>query len=100
MREMEMPETQKRESALAEELAASESRCVVFLGREEFIDVLKRQGDPLVVCNLRGTLRNSYTYLTRYKGLVFAHRSREPIPLEGYELINAEEIRFCGRRRR
>ncbi len=95
-----MPETQERKSTVAEELATSESGCAVFLGREEFIDVLKRQEDPLVVCSLRGTLRNSYTYLTRYKGLVFAHRSREPIPLEGYELINAEEIRLAGKRLR
>jgi len=74
--------------------------CVIFLEREEFIDILKRQEDPMVVCNLRGTLRNLYTYLTCYRGLVFAHRSRSPIPLEGYELINAEEIRFSGRRLR
>jgi hypothetical protein len=78
--------------------AVSKPACVVFLEKEEFVDVLKRQEEPLVICSLRGTLRNVYTYLTTYRGLLFAHRSKSPIPLEGYELINAEEIRFCGRR--
>jgi hypothetical protein len=72
--------------------------CVAFLEREEFIDVLKRQEEPLLVCSLRGTLKNVYTYVTCYRGFLFAHRSKIPIPLEGCELINAEEIRFCGRR--
>lgn len=76
------------------------SGCVVFLEREEFIDVLKRQEEPVVVCSLKGTLRNRHTYLTSYRGMLFAHRSKTPIELEGYDLINAEEIRFAGRRLR
>jgi hypothetical protein len=72
--------------------------CVIFVEREEFIDVLKRQEKPLVVCGLKGTFRNLYTYLTSYRGLLFAHKAKSPIPLQGYELINAKEIRFCGRR--
>lgn len=82
------------------ERLASASGCVVFLDKEEFIDVLKRQKDPLVVCSLKGTFRNVWTYLTCHRGMLFAHRSKSPIPLEGYELINAEEIRFSGRRLR
>ena len=73
------------------------ANCVSFLEKEEFIDVLKRQENPVVVCSVRGTFRMTYTYLTSYRGLLFAHRSQTPIPLEGYELINAEEIRFSGR---
>jgi len=87
-----------------EKMASGEGRavlgagCVIFLEREEFIDVLKKQEKPLVVCSLKGTFRNLYTYLTSYRGLLFAHKAKSPIPLEGYELINAEAIRFCGRR--
>lgn len=73
------------------------SGCVVFLDREEFIDVLKRQEEPVVVCSLKGTFRNRHTYLTSYRGMLFAHRAKAPIELEGYDLINAEEIRFSGR---
>ena len=76
------------------------SGCVVFLDREEFIEVLKRQEEPVVVCSLRGTLRYRHTYLTSYRRMLFAHRTKTPIELEGYDLINAEEIRFAGRRLR
>lgn len=74
--------------------------CVVFLEREEFKDVLRRQEDPVVVCSLKGTLKNRHTYVTSHRGMLFAHRSKTPIELEGYDLINAEEIRFAGRRLR
>ena len=74
--------------------------CVIFLEREEFIEVLKRQEEPLVVCSLKGTLKNRHTYLTSYRGMLFAHRAKSPIELEGYDLINAQEIRFGGRRLR
>ncbi len=95
-----MSDSTKEKSVSGAELLTSATGCLIFLEREEFIDVLKRQEEPLVVCSLRGTFRNLCIYLTRYRGLVFAHRSRSPIPLEGYELINAEDIRFCGRRLR
>jgi hypothetical protein len=78
--------------------AVTASGCVAFLDREEFTEVLKRQEEPLVVCSLRGTLRYRHTYLTSYRGILFAHRTKTPIELEGYDLINAEEIRFAGRR--
>ncbi|NQT84676.1 hypothetical protein HQ563_16780 [bacterium] len=95
-----MSDIRKEKSVSEAELLASAAGCVVFLEREEFIDVLKRQEEPLVVCTFKGTFRNVCIYLTRYRSLLFAHRSKSPIPLEGYELINAEEIRFCGRRLR
>jgi hypothetical protein len=93
-----MSDDRQEKSVSGEELLAAAAGCIIFLEREEFIDVLTRQDHPLVVCSLRGTFRNAYTYLTSYRGLVFAHRSKEAVPLEGYELINAEEIRFSGRR--
>ena len=95
-----MSDSGKEKSVSGAELLSSTAGCVVFLEREEFMDVLKRQENALVVCSLRGTLRNLYVYLTRYRGLLFAHKGKSPIPLEGYELINAEDIRFCGRRLR
>jgi hypothetical protein len=95
-----MSQNADEKSEAREELLAAAAGCVVFLEREEFIDVLKRQEEPLLVCSLSGTFRNAYVYLTCYRGLPFAHRTRTPIPLEGYELINAEQIRFPPRRLR
>ncbi len=93
-----MSDAREEKSVSGVELLASAAGCVIFLGKEEFIDVVNRQDEPLVVCHLRGTFRNVYTYVTRYRGFLFAHRGSRPIPLEGYELINAEGIRFSGRR--
>lgn len=93
-----MSDSAEENSAPDAERLASASGCVVFLDKEEFIDVLKREEEPLVVCSFKGTFRNVWTYLTSYRGMLFAHKSKSPIPLEGYELINADEIRFPGRR--
>ncbi len=93
-----MSESGAENVGFSKEKAALAAGCVVFLEREEFVEVLKRQEKPLVICSFKGTFRNLYTYLTQYRGLLFAHRAKTPMPLEGYELINAEEIRFCGRR--
>ncbi len=93
-----MSESESEKPASIGEPVHLSGRCVAFLERDEFIDVMKRQEEPLLVCSFKGTFRNTYTYLTSYKGLLFAHKTRTPIPLEGYEFINAEAIRFCGRR--
>ena len=98
MSENNMSDSGDSKSASGAEALASAAGCVIFLDKEEFVCVLKAQQEPIVVCALRGTFRNMYTYLTSYRGLLFAHKTKTPVPLEGYELINAEEIRFCGRR--
>jgi hypothetical protein len=100
IRERNMPDNDVEKTMSPEERVMLGAGWVILLEKEEFIDILKRQDKPLVVCSLKGTFRNVYTYLTTYRGLLFAHKAKRPVPLEGYELINAEEIRFCGRRLR
>jgi hypothetical protein len=66
---------------------------VVTVEPNEFLRVLARSEDPLVVTAMGGLFRKHHQYVTAYKGLVFHTKSPEPFPLEGaVELVRAKRI--------
>jgi hypothetical protein len=63
----------------------------------EFLRILYRQKEPLVVHAAGGFFRTSYQYLTSYKGLAFYSKSKEPLDLpSGCELVTAGGIWIPG----
>jgi hypothetical protein len=77
--------------------AIKASGVVVRLEPAEFLNVLAKQQEPLVVCAAGGFLSTSYQYLFGYKGLAFYTKSPEPLPLpSGAELVTAKSIWIPG----
>ena len=69
------------------------SGTIVRLGRQDFLAILERSKQPLVVRSTSGFFGVSYKYLTSYKGLAFFLQSSEPLELPaGVELMEAERI--------
>jgi hypothetical protein len=66
---------------------------VVRLDPPEWLRVLKRTDNPLIVIARGGMFRRKYQYLTPYRGLAFYTTSEQPLVLPGRtELINAKSI--------
>jgi hypothetical protein len=66
---------------------------VVRLDPPEWLRVLKRTDNPLIVIARGGMFRRKYHYLTAYRGLAFYTTSEQPLVLPGRtELINAKSI--------
>jgi len=66
---------------------------IVRLEPAEWLKVLKRTENPLVVIARGGVFRRSYRYLTGYRGLAFYTTSEQPLVLPGRaELISAKSI--------
>ena len=77
--------------------AVKASGVVVRLEPAEFMKILGRSPNPLVVMATGGIFRNNYQYLTSYKGLGFFTKSGEPLQLPGsVELIVARSIWIPG----
>ncbi len=75
--------------------AIKASGAIVRVEPADFIRILDRSQNPLVVC-ARGFF-GSYQYLTAYKGLAFYTRSPEAIPLPSdAEIVNAGRIWIPG----
>jgi hypothetical protein len=73
--------------------AIKASGVLVRVRPEEFLRILNRQDEPLVVKAPAGFLQRGWRYLTSYKGLAFFTRSAESLPLSGRaELVEAESI--------
>jgi hypothetical protein len=73
--------------------AIKASGAIVRVGPEDFMTILSRTKDPLVVTARGGLFNASYRYLTGYKGLAFYTRSRAPLLLPGSaEVIAAKQI--------
>jgi hypothetical protein len=78
-------------AALANAIKAS--GVVVRLEPGEWLRVLKRTDNPLIVIARGGMFRRKYQYLTAYRGLAFFTASEQPLVLPGRtELINAKSI--------
>lgn len=78
-------------AALANAIKAS--GVLVRLEAPEWLKILKRTDNPLVVISRGGMFRRKYQYLTTYRGLAFFTASEHPIVLPGRtELINAKSI--------
>jgi len=73
--------------------AVKASGAIVQLEPEEFLKILSRAQDPLVVMAEGGFFKTRYGYLTSYKGLDFYTLSDEVLPLPaGAELVTAGRI--------
>lgn len=73
--------------------AVKASGAIVQLEPEEFLKILARAKDPVVVMAEGGFFKTKYGYLTSYKGLDFYCLSEEVLPLpSGAELITAGKI--------
>lgn len=73
--------------------AIKASGVVVRLDPPEWLKIIKRSDNPLVVISRGGMFRRKYQYLTTYRGLAFYTTSEHPLMLPGRsELINAKSI--------
>ncbi|MGA9587160.1 MAG: hypothetical protein WBQ95_17640 [Terracidiphilus sp.] len=77
--------------------AVKASGAIVLVEPEDFLKILARAKDPLVVTAKGGFFKANYLYLTSYKGLDFYCESDEllSIPAEA-ELIRAGKIWIPG----
>lgn len=77
--------------------AIKASGVVVRLEPDEFLKVLRRASDPLVVLSEPSGWFGKYQYLFSYKGLAFYARSKTPVALPtGCEVITVEQIWIPG----
>lgn len=73
--------------------AARASGAIVRMNPADFITILSRTQQPLVVQGTGGVLGNKYAYLTPYRGLVFYTESNTPLQLPGnIEFVHADKI--------
>ena len=73
--------------------AIKASGAIVQVEPEEFLRLLLRATSPLVVQAEGGFFQTKHLYLTSYKGLAFAAKSDEVLPLPAsVELILADKI--------
>jgi hypothetical protein len=83
-------------AAVAAEVTAQAikaSGVVVRVEPAEFLKVLARSADPLVITAPGGFLSSGHEYLSSYKGLAFFTNSPEPLALPGgAEVIAAQRI--------
>lgn len=69
------------------------SGAIVRLAPDDFVYLLSKCRDPLVVVNEGGFLTKSYRYLFGHKGLVFYTRSTEELSLPGgVEIVYARKL--------
>jgi hypothetical protein len=84
-------------AAAAVAQAIKASGVIVRVEPSEFLRILARQQQPLVVHATGGFFSTNYQYLSSYKGLAFFTKSPEPLDLpSGCELINANNIWIPG----
>ena len=82
-------------AAIAEAIKAS--GVIVRVENQDFLQLVHRMKEPLVVIAGKSFLSGGYKYLTSYKGLAFFTKSAQPLHLPGAaELINAKTIWIPG----
>ena len=80
-------------AAAAIALAIKASGVLVRLDPAEFMKIVGRLQDPLVVVATGGLFTKNYQYLMSYKGLAFYTKSTEPLQLPATaEVIAAKSI--------
>jgi len=73
--------------------AVKAAGAIVRVEPEDFLKILARSADPLVVSAPGGVLSGGHDYLTSYKGLGFFTNSPKPLTLpEGAEIVAAQKI--------
>ena len=79
------------QAAMANAIKASGT--VVRVEAADFMTILKKQTEPLVVIGRGGVFRKHHQYLTSYKGLAFFTTSVIPLELPGkVQIIAAKAI--------
>lgn len=82
-------------AAIAQAIKASGA--IVRVEPEEFLKIVSRSEEPLVVTAEGGFLGTTHQYLTSYKGLAFYTKSSEALHLPGdAELIVSRKIWIPG----
>jgi hypothetical protein len=82
-------------AAIAQAIKAS--GVLVTVSPLDFLAVIQRQKEPLVVHAQGGFFSTNYQYLTSYKGLAFFTKSPEPLALpSGTEVVLAKGIHIPG----
>src|SRR5262249_39549258 len=77
--------------------AIKASGAIVRVEPGEFLGILRRQQDPLVVHSTGGFFCMTFHYLISYKGLVFFTKSPTPLSLpSSAEVIQARKIWIPG----
>ena len=78
-------------AAIAQAIKASGA--IIKVETEEFMKIVSRGKNPLIVVSKGGFLNKAFDYLTGYKGFVFYTRSDKPLYLPGdSETILAKQI--------
>ena len=73
--------------------AIKASGAIVRVEPEDFLKILARSTEPLVVSAPGGFLSGGHEYLTSYKGLAFFTNSPSPLTLpSGVEIVAAQKI--------
>ncbi len=84
-------------AAAAVAQAIKASGAIVRVEPADFLTILHRQKEPLVVQATGGFFSTKYLYLSSYKGLAFFTKSSEPLQLPGgCEVIQAQNIWIPG----
>lgn len=82
-------------AAIAQAIKAS--GVLVRLEPEEFMKIVSRHREGLVVHATGGLFASNYQYLISYKGLAFYTKSPEPLPLPvTMEVVTAKSIWIPG----
>ncbi|MBC7964541.1 MAG: hypothetical protein H7Z17_01350 [Fuerstia sp.] len=84
-------------AAAAVAQAIKASGVIVRVEPADFLRILQRQQEPLVVQAAGGFFSTSYQYLSSYKGLAFFTKSPFPLTLPGgCEVVQAQKIWIPG----
>jgi len=82
-------------AAIAQAIKASGA--IVSAEPNDFMTILAKVDNPLVVCSESKFLSTKYHYLTAYKGLIFYTKSSTPLMLRpSAEIIHAKKIWIPG----
>lgn len=78
-------------AAIAQAIKASGA--IVRVEPEDFLKILSKTKDPLVVTAKSGVFKANYRYLTGYKGLAFYTKSGTPLMLpSSAEVVSSKQI--------
>lgn len=78
-------------AAIAQAIKASGA--IISVEPTDFMTILQRAENPLVVCSQSKFLSITYHYLTAYKGLIFYTKAKIPLTLRlETEVITAKKI--------
>ena len=84
-------------AAAAMAQAVKASGAIVRVEPEDFMRILRRQKEPLVVQATGGFFSTSYFYLSSYKGLAFFTKARDRLALPvDAEVVDAKKIWIPG----